>query len=480
MDLHSVAVNHAEIIGADYADIRIQHDKKESIELQDLNLKRTVLSRSKGYGVRILKDGAWGFAHCSVFSREELIKTVDKAMEMAKLSSAHRNGDGIVLAHERSYLDSYHTPIIKDPFMIPLKDKISLFMEINRTILNFEKIKMVNSFLSCYRTDKTFASTIGSVINTTNYIVFPSITAMAANDHDSQSRSLNMDAKAAGYEYIEGLGLLDKARVIAEEAIMKLNADTLTDEKPRDLILDPNNLSLTIHETVGHPTELDRVLGWEADMAGISFATPEKLGNFKYGSNIVSFVADNLLKGGLATNGYDDDGVPNQKWYIIKNGILNEYSTTRETAPFIGLNHSRGCNRAEKYSDFPINRMPNLYLAPGEKPLSPEQLIANTEDGIYIEGMGSYSIDQHRENFQFGGDLFYEIKNGKRARMLKKVIYRSKNPDFWNSVDAVCDERYFNTNGVIVCGKGQPMQSGRMTHGASTARFRNITVGGSK
>jgi len=235
-----------------------------------------------------------------------------------------------------------------------------------------------------------------------------------------------------------------------------------------------------MHESVGHPTELDRVLGWEADFAGISFATPEKLKNYRYGSKIVNLSGDNTLEGGLATAGFDDDGVPGQKWSIVKDGILNEYGTTRETAPFIGEQQSRGCNRATYYYDFPINRIPNLYLEPGKKTLTPQELISDTEDGVYIEGQGSFSIDQHRENFQFGGDMFWEIKNGKKIRPLKKIIYKSNNPEFWNSVDAICDKRFWKPYGVINCGKGQPMQAGRMTHGASLTRFRNIRVGGSQ
>jgi len=231
---------------------------------------------------------------------------------------------------------------------------------------------------------------------------------------------------------------------------------------------------------VGHATELDRVLGWEADYAGVSFATPEKLNNYHYGSEVINFVGDNTLEGGLATLGFDDDGVPGQKWYIIKDGILKEYGSTRDTALEIGLNASRGCNRATYYFNQPINRIPNLYLLPGKKPLTPGELIADTEDGVYIQGRGSYSIDHHRINFQFGGDFFWEIKNGKLIRPLKKVIYKSCNPEFWNSCDAICDERFWRPFGVVNCGKGQPPQTGRMTHGSSTARFRNIRVGGSQ
>jgi TldD protein len=334
--------------------------------------------------------------------------------------------------------------------------------------------------LESRKDEKLFGSTLGTRLNLETVYIEPMFMATAVTAEDSQSRTYSAGGQAVGWEYIQNLNLIEKAEKIAEEAIMKVKADSLGPEKRRTLILDPFHMALTMHESVGHPTELDRVLGWEADYAGISFATPEKLGKFHYGSKIVNFVADNLLERGLATAGYDDDGVPNQKWYIVKDGILNEYGTTRATAPFIDQKMSRGCNRATNYYDFPINRIPNLYLEPGKEELSPQQLIADTKDGIYIEGRGSFSIDQHRINFQFGGDMFWEIKNGKKIRPLKKVLYKSNNPEFWNSVDAICDKRFFQTFGVTNCGKGQPSQRGRMTHGGATARFRNIRVGGSQ
>jgi TldD protein len=304
------------------------------------------------------------------------------------------------------------------------------------------------------------------------------IIAYATDGKDSQSRSFDDGARATGWEWIESLDLLNMADTIAQEAITKVNAFELKEEKRRDLILDPNHLGLTMHESIGHPTELDRVLGWEADMAGVSFATPEKLGNYQYGSDIVNFVGDNTLDEGLATSGFDDDGVPGQKWHIIKDGILQEYGTTRDSAPFIGLDFSRGCSRATYYYDQPMNRIPNLYMLPGKEKYSLSDMISDTEDGVYIQGRGSFSIDQHRVNFQFGGDYFWEIKDGKLHRPLKKVLYRSNNPEFWNSCDKICDESHWRPFGVINCGKGQPMQAARMTHGASPCRFKNIRVGG--
>jgi TldD protein len=480
MDHISVALEHAQSLGADYADIRIQKTRKETIYLVDLSLKNTSMNVEHGYGIRVMKNGAWGFAHSNIFTNDEVKKTVESAIKVAEISAKIRKGKGLTLAPERGYIDTYSTKIQIDPFAVPLNEKVDLMLEVNKTLLNYAKVKRAFFMLDLFNDDKFFASTLGSRIHSNIYYVYPMITATAVNEKDSQSRSLDDGGYAAGWEHILKMDLVGKASAIAEEAIMKLEADEPGEIRRRDLILNPNHLGLTMHESVGHPTELDRVLGWEADMAGVSFATPEKLKKYRYGSDIVNFIGDNTLSFGLATAGYDDDGVPGQKWYIIKDGILNEYGSTRDSRPFLDDGMSRGCSRATNYYDFPINRIPNLYLEPGKKKLSPQELISDTEDGIYIEGRGSFSIDQHRVNFQFGGDMFWEIKNGKKVRPLKDVLYKSNNPEFWNSCDAICDERYWQDFGVTNCGKGQPMQTARMTHGASTARFKNIRVGGSK
>ncbi|MCD4650402.1 MAG: TldD/PmbA family protein [Candidatus Cloacimonetes bacterium] len=479
MDYASYALEIAEKLGADYADIRIQNTHSEEIFLRNLSLKDTSNSIVHGYGIRILKNGGWGFAHSNRFDTETLEKTVRKALEIA-VQSGRVKSDGISLAPENSYIDSFETRVEIDPFSISLTEKVDMMLEVNRTLMNYEAIKQAMFHIISQNDLKTFANTEGSRIEMNTTFVSPMLIATAVANEDSQSRAYNLGGKNAGWEYVNGMNFLENADRVAREAIMKCHADTLGEPQRRSLLLDPIHLGLTMHESVGHPTELDRVLGWEADFAGVSFATPEKLKNYRYGSDIVNLVADNRLEGGLATMGYDDDGVPGQRWHIIEKGILNEYGTTRETAPIIGLKRSRGCNRATYYYDFPINRIPNLYLAPGKTPLTPQELIADTEDGVLIEGQGSFSIDQHRVNFQFGGDLFYEIKNGKKTRMLKKILYKSNNPEFWTSCDAICDKRFFKTFGVNNCGKGQPMQAGRMTHGASLTRFRNIRVGGSQ
>jgi TldD protein len=475
-----LAMDAAVALGADYADMRIERTRDQSIFLYNLSLKDTSSSDIYGYGIRVLKNGAWGFAHSAVFSEDEVLRTVRRAVETAELSGRLRQGAGLTLAPERSYMATYRTPVAIDPFETPLQEKLDLMLEVNRRMLLNDGIRMATFHLVAHKDEKLFASTLGTRLDLTTQFINPVFTAHAVRDDDSQSRTFDPGGHAAGWEWVLGHNLLHECETVAQEALIKVAAESPGAERRLDLILDPGHLGLTMHESVGHATELDRVLGWEADYAGISFATPEKLREYRYGSEIVNFLGDNTLVGGLATAGFDDDGVPGQKWHVVKNGILVEYGTTRETAPFIGAGYSRGCNRATHYYDQPINRIPNLYLAPGEKELTPAELIADTEDGIYIQGRGSYSIDQHRVNFQFGGDFFYEIRNGKLTRPLKKVLYKSNNPEFWNACDAICDKRFWKPFGVVNCGKGQPGQTARMTHGSSPARFRQIRTGGSQ
>lgn len=485
-DLRTQFMEITKALDIEYGDIRIQKSISEMIYLQDLSLKNTSQGDLTGFSVRILSRGAWGMAHSNDFSVESLKRTVQKAFEAAKAVARIQGENKIELAPEKAYAGAYNTKLKIDPFTVSLAEKVELITEVNNIMLSHENIKQAMFMLRSQNNQKLFASTQGSMLEMNTTFVEPMFTAYAVENGDMQSRSFQNGGKALGWEYLAEMNLREKAVKIAEEAIMKVRAENAGEVRRRDLILDPQHLGLTMHESIGHPTELDRVAGWEADMAGLSFVTPEKLGTFQYGSKLVNFVGDNTLEGGLATSGWDDDGVPGQRWYIIKEGIFTDYSSTRDvaaklkntTSPSLGT--SRGSCRATNYFDFPFNRIPNLYLEPGKERLSPEELIADTEDGIFIEGRGSFSIDQHRVNFQFGGDLFWEIKNGKKTRMLKNVLYKSHNPEFWNSVDAICDKRYFDTFGVTNCGKGQPGQTGRMTHGASHTRFKNIRVGGTK
>jgi len=330
-----------------------------------------------------------------------------------------------------------------------------------------------NATLWARRDLKLFASTEGSRINFDLLAVHGDFEATAVHDGRFASRGFNTPHLRTGYELITDANFLAEAPRVAAQAVEKVKAPPV-EAGQYDLILDPEHLSLTMHESCGHPSELDRALGYEANYAGTSFLTPDKLGTFRYGSPHVNLVADNTEPETLAATGFDDDGVACQKWDIIREGIFVGYCTNREVAPIIGQNRSRGSNRADGWSSVPIVRIANIGLAPGQAKL--EDMIADVKRGIYIEGHGSFSIDQQRYNFQFGGDAFWLIENGKRAHMLRDVIYHGITPEFWGSCDAVADATHRQRYGFITCGKGQPAQSGWMTHAASHARIRNVSV----
>jgi TldD protein len=469
------AIEIAVHLGSSYSDIRITEDRSQRIIVMDRSPKEMMDQTISGFGVRVLKDGAWGFASSNVITKDEIGKIVKKAYSIAEASALLSRKRGITLAPEPVHRDTFVTPVKIDPFSIGMDEKLALLLEINRTILKVKSIVKVMSYLIVNRRHQFFASTENSLIETLITTVNGDYSAFAVKKNDSQSRSYQAYPKNAGWEHILSLRLPENAERIAEEAVAKLSA-AYPEEGKKDLVLDPCHLSLTIHESVGHPTELDRVLGYEANFAGKSFATPEKRGTFRYGSRFVNFFADNTLPGGLSTTGYDDEGVQCQRWDVIKDGILVDYSSTREVAPLIGEKRSRGSGRADAYYSFPINRIPNLCLAPGKKDVSPDELISKVEDGIYIEGRGSFSIDQRRLNFQFGGDLFYEIKKGKKKRMLRDVIYHSITPKFWGSLKGVSGKKYWEPRGIFNCGKGEPIQRAQMTNGAPFSLFGNIEV----
>ncbi len=473
--LCSEAINTAESFGVDYADIRIINQRDQMIMMLDMSPKQINDEETIGFGIRVMKNGAWGFASSSVLNKENINSIVKEAFQIAIASAKTKEKKGIIFAFEPVHKDIFRTPIKIDPFDIDVSDKIQLLLEINKRILKVKYIAKAFSRLRVTRRDQFFASTEDSFIETDIYTVNAGYTAISVKGGDSQDRSFQDYPLNKGYEHIKSLKLLENAERIAEEAVMKIDAD-FPKEGKKDLILDPSHLSLTIHESVGHATELDRVLGYEANFAGRSFVTTEKRGNFHYGSEKVNFIADNTLPGGLATTGYDDEGVECQRWDIIKDGIFVDYSSSREVAPLIGEKRSRGSARADGYYNMPINRIPNLCLMPSDEDTTPEDLISDVDNGIFIEGRGSFSIDQMRLNFQFGGDVFYEIKNGKKGKMLRDVIYQSITPEFWDSMDGISGNNYWEPRGFRTCGKGEPRQVAQMTNGAPYARFRNVDV----
>jgi TldD protein len=374
-------------------------------------------------------------------------------------------------------VDVWQTPLTKDPFKIPLEDKAELLLAINARAMGVRGVAFVDSWYEGLGEWKLFASTEGHFIEQQITRIGPgySVTATDSKTGEFVGREHMIQPMQAGWEYVENAHLVEDAVQIANEALEKLKAPSVEPGK-KDLILSPENLFLTIHESVGHPTELDRALGYEANFAGTSFATVEKLNKLQYAAPHVTLYADKTTAGGLASCGYDDDGVKTGRWDLVKDGRFVGYQTTREQAGWIGEKASRGTSYAQDFKSFPFQRMPNVSLQAGSKDLGVKELIGATDDGIYIVGDGSWSIDHQRYNFQFGGQMFYEVKKGKVTRTLKDVAYQSNTLEFWNACDLVGGAREWKLNGVFGDGKGQPMQTNAVSHGCPPARFKGINI----
>ena len=476
-DLCLYGVDAALKKGAKFADARIVRLRDHVIATEDYRVESTQDVESLGIGIRVIADGAWGFAASSHLRKEDIAKAAARAVEIAKASALIKAPAGLHWAPEEPYKDTFKTPLKTDPFRVPLGQKIDLLLAINKAVLAVNGVKKCHSYMYFKREHRFLANSEGSLIESETCTSTAWYEATAIDETTAKTRYFEAYPLNAGYEHIENTPLLAEAARVGEEAVQKLKGQPCPLGK-KDLVLHPSHLMLTMHESIGHATELDRVLGMEESLAGSSFATTDLLGKLKYGSPLMNIICDNTMPFGLATRGYDDDGVQGQRWHVIRDGILVDYQTAREVCHAIGATRSRGSCRADSWASIPIVRQSNIGLAPGTKLLTPEELIAGTDDGIYIEGMGSFSIDQKRQNFQFGGDCFWEIKGGKKRGVLKDVTYQAITTDFWGSLDAVCDERFWMPYGVMNCGKGDPMQIAQMTHGSALARFRQINVGG--
>lgn len=474
--LAEVALGTAKSRGASYADIRINRYLNQSVATREKRVTNLSNSESYGFGVRVLAHGAWGFAASNVVTKDEIKKVTLKALSIAKANSVLQK-EPVQLAPVKAYVDTWKTPVKKNPFEVSLAEKVDYLLNLNAEALKVKGASFCSSGMSFVLEDKYFASTEGSHIKQELIRTSPSLTVFAVDfmSGQFQNRSTYAAPISKGYEYFQEYPFLDEARQAAEDAVAKLSAKSVEPGK-RDLILHPTNLWLTIHESVGHPTELDRALGYEANFAGTSFLTLDKLRKLKFGSDIVNCIADKTQPGGLATCGYDDDGDKTKEWYLVKDGVFVDYQTTRDQAHIIGRKESHGCSYAQSWADVPFQRMPNVSLEPGRKPLTLDQLISDTEDAILIRGNGSFSIDHQRYNFQFGGQTFWEVKNGKIVGMLKDVAYQSRTPDFWNSCDAICSKEEYWLGGAMNDGKGEPGQSNAVSHGCPPARFRQVNI----
>lgn len=476
-ELAGLALDVAKIKGAVYADIRIIAIKRESLIIKNGQVSHIHCSEDEGFGVRVIVDGAWGFASSDKLTRNEIKKVVGQAVKIAKASALFKDRD-VVLAPVEEVVTRWSTTFEIDPFKVSLGEKIDLLLTIDKALRQIKEIKIAQGIMGFQKKSQLFASTEGSIIEQEFLASAAGYTATAISQDDLQIRSypssFGGQFMTKGYELIQELALEENASRIAEEAAALLKAPQCP-TGCKDIILDSSQLALQIHESCGHPAELDRVLGTEADFAGRSFLTPDKLHTFRYGSPEVNIVADSLTPGGMGTYGFDDEGVPAQKWHLVKEGLFCGYLTSRQTAPEIGLSYSQGAMRACNWSRLPLIRMNNVSLEPGQWDL--EHLIADTKDGIYLETNRSWSIDQLRYNFQFGTEIGWEIKNGKKGQMLKNPTYQGITPRFWQACDAICNNKYWVLWGVPNCGKGQPEQIIATSHGAAPARFRQVMVG---
>ena len=480
-DVASWALNTAAVRGASYADVRLADDRHRALSTKNGKVGSASVAESFGFGVRVIADGAWGFAASDDLSRAAVEATAARAVEIAKASSRVKQHD-IRMAAEKPVTAEWTSPFQIDPFTTSVEQNIELLLKIDSELRSVPGVTLAETNLNFRREEQWFLSSEGTDIHQTKYTTGTGYAAHAFAGSEIQKRSYPNSYggqwQNKGYELIDELKLVENARRVGEEAVELLTADKCP-EGVFNIILDSSQLGLQIHESVGHPIELDRVLGMEANFAGTSFLTLEKLRTLRYGSDLVNIVADARPEHGpgLGTFAFDDEGVPAQCTPIITNGLFTGYLSSRETAHTIGADRSGGTLRADGWNHLPIIRMTNISILPGEKPLTQEQIIASTDDGIYMETNRSWSIDDKRYNFQFGCEAGWEIKQGKRTRMLKNPSYSGITTEFWNSMDAICSRDEWILWGTPHCGKGQPQQVMGTGHGAAPARFRNVKVG---
>ena len=489
----NLALNAATAAGASYCDVRIGRYLRQSILARESKVQSITNTESAGVGIRVIANGTWGFAASSDLSNAGIVKAAQQAVAIAKANTIAQS-EPVRLAPVKGVGEvSWVTPIQKNGMAVPIKEKAELLLSANAAAIA-AGANFVNSQLFLVNEQKYFASSDGSYIDQDVHRIWPNFTVTAIDKASGKFRTRNAFSSPVGmgYEFLDGgsaialpnglkaykdrYDIVEDAAQAAKHAVEKLKAPSVKPGK-YDLVLDPSNLFLTIHENVGHPLELDRVLGYEANYAGTSFATLDKLKDkFKYGSDIVTLYADKTTLGTLGAVGYDDEGVKTKRWDLVKDGTLVNYQAIRDQAHIIGEAESHGCCYADSWSSVQFQRMANVSLAPGKTPLTVSNMIKDVEKGIYILGRGSFSIDQQRYNAQFGGQLFYEIENGKIKGMVEDVAYQIRTPEFWNACSAICDASDFRHGGSFFDGKGQPGQVSAVSHGASTTRFNGINI----
>lgn len=494
--LADIALNAAKAKGATYTDVRIGRYLNQFVITREKNVQNITNAESFGVGIRVIAEGTWGFSATSDVTPDGIKACAEAAVAIAKANSKLQSEPVQLAPVQGAGEVTWQTPIKKNAFEVPVKDKIDLLLSANDAALQ-NGAAFVNSALFMVNEQKYFASTDGSYIDQDVHRIWPNFTVTALNKAEGnfRSRQALSAPMGMGYEYLDGLAsekipgpvglvsyrnsydIVEDATSAAKQAVEKLSAKSVVPGK-YDLVLDPDHLGLTIHESVGHPLELDRVLGYEANYAGTSFATLDKWksGDFKYGSDKVNIFADKTQPHSLGYVAYDDEGVKTKEWDLIKNGVLVNYQAIRDQVSILGEKESHGCCYADSWESVQFQRMANISLRPGAEKLSVNDMIKDVEKGVYIVGRGSYSIDQQRYNFQFGGQLFYEIKNGEIAGMLEDVAYQSNTQEFWNSCSQICDKDDYKLFGSFFDGKGQPSQVSAVSHGSSTTRFDGVNV----
>jgi TldD protein len=472
------AVEAATKSGASYADARVVTDESESLTVNNQQIEGMDRSRSRGLGVRVLVDGYWGFAATARLNEVEIARTAVLATDIAR-AAARLPMEPVRLAPVEPVTATWSTPIREDPFEVPLDEKIALLVEASRRMRDVKGVSFAEANLDFYRRRTWFASSEGAAIEQTVTNSGGGMKATAIADGEVQGRSFPNSFRghilAAGYEHIRTLGLVEQAERVGTEAVELLSAKDCPSEVTT-LILDSEQLMSQVHESVGHPLELDRVLGMEEAYAGTSFVKLEDRGKLRYGSDRVTLVADATMDGGLGTFGYDDEGVPAQRVVLVQDGVFQNFISSRETAPLLGdAARSAGAMRADGWHSLPLIRMTNINLLPGEGTL--EEIIGDTTDGLFMATNRSWSIDDKRINFQFGCEVAWRIKDGRLTELYRNPNYTGITPQFWGSCDAVGGPESWNVWGTPNCGKGQPAQTARVGHGTPPARFRGVQVG---
>jgi len=480
IELANEALNVARGAGASYADARVGRYRRQTIQTRERQVSSVADDESYGIGIRTLVDGCWGFAATSTLTRAGVQKAAQDAVALSRAARSVLRRR-VELAPAPPVKGTWMTPVRRDPIDVPLEEKIALLLEANAVALRVKNVRFVSSGFQLLREVKTLLTSEGTNVTQTFIRVGPYFSATATAPGDFQTYEHETAPRGQGWEYVESLDIPGNAERWASLAAEKLSAKTV-EPGQYDLILDPTNLWLTIHESIGHPTELDRAVGLEANYAGTSFAAPPEktIGKLRYGPEFMNVQADRTQEGSLSRVAWDDEGVPADQWLIIEKGIFKDYQTTREQAKWIehltGVGRSHGCSFAESWNAVQFQRMPNISLLPGERDITLDDIIAATDRGIVIKNRGSWSIDNQRYNFQFSGQAYYEVQKGKIAGIRRDVAYQSNTPVFWNALDMIGGRSSYWLGGSFNDGKGEPSQVSSVSHGCPPCRFRNVTI----